>query len=62
MKKKQIIEHLEQHGLEREEATVRLLELIIKYWGSTSPVILGGHNTAFDKEFITQQFFILPVS
>lgn len=51
------IEHLDQHGLEREEATVRLLELIIKYWGTTSPVILGGHNIAFDKAFIVQQFF-----
>lgn len=51
------VEHLEEHGISREDAAVRVLELIMRYWGTTSPVILGGHNIAFDKEFLVQQFF-----
>lgn len=45
-------EHLKQHGLTVEQAVVEIGELILKYWGPTSPVSLIGHNvTTFDLYF-----------
>lgn len=45
--------HLEENGVSEEDAAVEVAELIIKYWGTESPVSLGGHNVAtFDRYFL----------
>lgn len=44
-------EHLEQTGVDEEEAAVEIAELIMKYWNK-SPVIVLGHNVHFDKCFL----------
>lgn len=45
--------HLEENGVDEEEAVVQIASLILKYWGPDSPVCLGGHNVAsFDKFFL----------
>lgn len=47
--------HLEEHGVDEEEAVVRIASLILKYWGPESPVCLAGHNVAtFDKFFLQE--------
>lgn len=47
------LEHLEEHGLDPEDAVVLIAELILKYWGPTSPVTILGHNAAtFDLPFL----------
>lgn len=47
------LEHLEENGLDEEDAVVAIASLILKYWGPESPVCLGGHNVAtFDKYFL----------
>lgn len=48
------IEHLEKHGLSQEEAAVQLIELIVKYFGTDSKVMLLGHNPEFDRRFTNQ--------
>jgi Exonuclease len=45
--------HLEQNGVDEEQAVVQIASLFLKYWGPDVPVCLGGHNVAtFDKFFL----------
>jgi DNA polymerase III epsilon subunit-like protein len=45
--------HLEEHGIPEDEAVVKILELIIKYWGPTQQVKCLGHNViSFDIPFL----------
>lgn len=47
------LRHLEEHGVDSEEAVCQIVELILKYWGPDAPVMLLGHNVAtFDLHFI----------
>ncbi len=48
------IAHLEEHGVQQEEAAVALAELILKYWGPDSKVMFLGHNPQFDLRFTNQ--------
>jgi len=47
-------EFLEINGVDQEEAAVMLAELILKYWGTSTKVMLAGHNTEFDRRFTNQ--------
>ena len=47
-------EHLEQHGVSREEALVALLELVAQYIGTSSKITFIGHNVQFDIDFTLQ--------
>lgn len=47
-------EFLEANGVDREEAAVMLAEIILKYWGPNTKVMLAGHNTEFDRRFTNQ--------
>ena len=47
-------EHLAKHGVSREEACADLVELIVKYWGTTGKPIFLGHNADFDIKFTNQ--------
>lgn len=47
-------EYLQQHGVSQEDAACDLAELILKYWGPSSKVMLLGHNTEFDRRFTNQ--------
>lgn len=45
--------HLEEHGVDEDEAVVQIASLMLKYWGPTVPVTLGGHNVgSFDRFFL----------
>ena len=47
--------HLEEFGVDEEDAVLEIGSLILKYWGPESPVCLGGHNVAtFDKFFLNR--------
>lgn len=48
------IEYLEENGVTQEEAATDLLELIVKYFGTDSKVMLLGHNPEFDRRFTNQ--------
>lgn len=48
-------QHLEQYGVSEEEAAIRILSLILKYWGPTGIIIFGAHNASFDMAFLQQQ-------
>lgn len=45
-------EQLALEGVEEEDFIVELAELVMKYWGTTVPVIVLGHNVAFDLDFL----------
>jgi DNA polymerase III epsilon subunit-like protein len=47
-------ELLEEQGVSQEDAAVDLAELILKYWGAASKVMLLGHNVEFDRRFTNQ--------
>lgn len=47
-------EYLDKHGVSQEDAAVALAELILKYWGPDSKVMLLGHNPEFDRRFTNQ--------
>ena len=47
-------EYLEEHGMTEEEAVVEIGNLVIKYWGTDSPVCLLAHNANFDLCFLRQ--------
>jgi DNA polymerase III epsilon subunit-like protein len=47
-------QYLEEHGVDQETAAVELIELIMKYWGTDSKVMLLGHNVEFDRRFTNQ--------
>lgn len=44
-------EWLNMNGRDEEEVVVDMCEIILRYWGSTTPVIALGHNVAFDIAF-----------
>lgn len=48
--------HLLEHGVSREDALALLLELLLKYWGPGTKIMLVGHNASFDADFTTQLF------
>lgn len=48
------VDFLERTGISQEDAAVDLAELILKYWGPDSKVMLLGHNTEFDRRFTNQ--------
>lgn len=50
------LEHLDLHGVEEEEAVTDIANLIIKYWGTSSPLNCLGHNVQFDIRFLKDMF------
>lgn len=49
--------HLEQYGVDEEEAVLALGALILKYWGPENPVSCLGHNVhLFDLMFMRDMF------
>ena len=45
-------EHLEEVGLDEEDAVADILEFILEHFDSTKPIVLMGHNVvSFDKPF-----------
>lgn len=48
-------QHLQLHGVSKDDAAVRVLSLILKYWGPTGIIIFGAHNAAFDMAFLQEQ-------
>lgn len=48
-------DQLEHEGMDEEDFAVAFCELIIKYWGTSTPVITLGHNVNFDLCFIRDQ-------
>lgn len=47
------LEHLEENGLDAEEAVVEIAGLILRHWGPESTVCLAGHNVVtFDMWFL----------
>lgn len=45
--------HLKENGVPLEDAVVSIASLILKYWGSDSPVCMLGHNVStFDLPFL----------
>lgn len=47
-------DHLEAAGETQEDAACRLAELILKYWGPDSKVMVLGHNCLYDVRFTNQ--------
>lgn len=48
-------EHLEENGVDEEEAAAQILELIMRHFDITKGITLCGHNAAsFDKYFLKQ--------
>lgn len=49
--------HLEEHGVDEEDAVVQILELIVKYWGPSQQLKCLGHNVvSFDIPFMKSMF------
>lgn len=47
------LEYLEEHGMDEADAVVEIGNLIVKYWGPTSNIVMGGHNVhKFDLQFL----------
>ena len=50
-------DYLEKHGIDEQEAVVKIANLIIKYWGPTVQVKTLGHNVhMFDVPFLRSLF------
>lgn len=47
-------EHLMKNGITQEEAALSFCNLIVKYLGTTSDVMLLGHRVHFDRAFTEQ--------
>lgn len=47
-------EHLQLHGVPREEGLADLLELIAEFIGTESKILFLGHNVDFDIDFTNQ--------
>lgn len=46
------LEHLEAHGMDRQDAVAEIGNLVLKYWGPDVSICLLGHNVAtFDLPF-----------
>lgn len=47
------IEHLEEYGVDEEEACVQIVEFIMQHFDINKAIVLMGHNiVAFDKPFL----------
>jgi len=46
------LEYLENSGVFEEEAVEQIANLIVKYWGTDSPISMLGHNVQFDRYFL----------
>ncbi len=45
--------HLEEHGIPEDEAVIKIMTLILKYWGPTNQIHAMGHNVqSFDIPFL----------
>lgn len=53
--------YLEEHGISQEDAAMKLAELILKYWGPTTPVMFMGHNADFDINFTAQLLDVIEI-
>ena len=45
-------EFLAKNGIDEDEFAAQFAELVIKYWGISTPVICLGHNVYFDTFFL----------
>lgn len=46
-------EYLDEHGITEEEAVVKILNLVAKYWGAETSIVTLGHNVhTFDMVFL----------
>jgi DNA polymerase III epsilon subunit-like protein len=46
-------EHLEENGMDEEEAVAEIVSMILKYWGPTTGIVTLGHNVhTFDMPFL----------
>lgn len=55
------INFLAENGISQEDAAVILAEIILKYWGPDSKVMLLGHNTEFDRRFTNQLLNVIGI-
>ena len=46
------LKHLEENGMEQEDAVMEIANLVMKYWGPESPICFLAHNANFDKCFL----------
>lgn len=46
-----LLDHIEK-GISPEEAKKKFLTFLYKRWGNKYPIVLGGHNTKFDADFL----------
>lgn len=49
-------EHLEEYGIPMEDAVVEIAQLVLKYWGPETAVVVLGHNVQFDISFLQRMF------
>lgn len=49
-------DYLNINGVSMEDACVDLLNLVVKYWGFDSSIMLIGHNPLFDVAFLNSSF------
>jgi len=49
-------EYLEENGIDEEEAVTQIVNLIVKFWGTTRPLNLLAHNVAFDRRHLSDLF------
>ena len=46
-------EHLDQYGMDEEEAVAEIVSMVMKYWGPTVGIVTCGHNVhTFDMPFL----------
>jgi len=45
-------DYLEENGIDEEDAVIEIANLILKYWGTSSPLNCLGHNVHFDIRFL----------
>lgn len=50
------MDYLDINGVDEEEAVMQIANLIIKYWGTSSPLNCLGHNVHFDIRFLKDMF------
>ena len=50
------IDHLEDNGIDEEEAVEEIANLVVEYWGLNTPISMMGHNVYFDRDFLHDMF------